>query len=263
MEQNISIKTNEYNIPGILEIPEIKQDKYPAVLFLHGFIAYKQGDGFLFEKLAKVLSKAGIASLRIDCCSCGENRRNRNQYGLCTIKKEAEEAFNYLKNLDIIDENKVGIIGHSLGGKIAIKSANLNPWLVITLGGHLADESLNTNPEYISEDKDGKKFLIVYCSDGRSEVIYDSFYKQEKEFYKIEYDSLTCPVLLCVGKKDFTVDQAMSVNYYNNLNNDNKKLLYIEDANHTFNAKTGDYTKVYELADKIVDWVNQCELPLS
>jgi len=259
MEKNIVIKCDEYNIPGVLTVPDAKQEKYPCVLMLHGFIAYKQGDGFLFEKLANVFSKAGIATLRIDCCSCGENRRNRNQYGLCTIKKEAEEAFNYLKSLEIIDENKVGIIGHSLGGKIAIKSANLNPWLVITLGGRLADKTLNANPEYIGEDKEGHKFLLVYCSDGRSEVIYDSFYQQEEEFYKKEYDSLTCPILLCVGKKDFTVDQAMSVNYYNNLNNDNKKLLYIEDANHTFNAKTGDYTKVYELADKIVEWIKSLQ----
>jgi len=259
MEKNIVIKCDEYNIPGVLTVPDAKQEKYPCVLMLHGDLAYKQGDGFLLERLANKFANENIASLRIDYCSCGENRRNRKLYGLVTVKQEVKEAINYLRSLDFIDSKMIGLLGHSMGGKLAINCNEYNPNFVITLGGYLTTLNKNINPQYIGEDKDGNKFLMVYSSDKRNEVLYESYYKQEIEFNKTAKGEVTCPILICVGKTDFTVDQAISVKYFNNLNNNNKELLYIEDANHTFNAKTGDYTKVYELADKISAWINNLQ----
>ena len=37
----------------------------------------------------------------------------------------------------------------------------------------------------------------------------------------------------------------------------NVDLLVIEKANHTFNAKTKDYTKVYELLSKMIPWLKE------
>ena len=34
-------------------------------------------------------------------------------------------------------------------------------------------------------------------------------------------------------------------------------MLVIDKANHTFNAKTGDYTKVYELLEKLIPWLKE------
>ena len=67
------------------------------MLLLHGFMSYKEGDGYLFRKTAEKFAEVGIASARIDFCSMGENRYSRVHYGTEICVKEAKTAFEYLQ----------------------------------------------------------------------------------------------------------------------------------------------------------------------
>ena len=80
MEKRIFIRCEDHDIPAVIRYPEDGQDRYPAVLLLHGFMAWKEGDGYMFGIGAEKLAANGFASMRIDFCSMGENRFSRRNY---------------------------------------------------------------------------------------------------------------------------------------------------------------------------------------
>lgn len=65
MEGRIFIPTTRgYDIPMVLVFPDGGRDRYPGMLLLHGFMAYKEGDGYLLRKIAEGLQANGIVSLK-------------------------------------------------------------------------------------------------------------------------------------------------------------------------------------------------------
>lgn len=89
----------------------------PAVLFLHGFQSSKN-DRFRFSyDLAEKLSEHGISSLRIDFRGCGDSDGELN------IENQVEDGLAALEWL-AKEHGPLAIIGRSLGGAIAVKTAH-------------------------------------------------------------------------------------------------------------------------------------------
>lgn len=246
--------TQPQPIPGIYTFPDHQSGPFPAVLMIHGFMAYKEGDGFLLTKMAEVLAKAGMASLRIDCTSMGENRNDRANYDMPHLMQDVAAAFADLKKQPEVDVNRLGLIGHSLGGRLVTLNYNLDPAFIITLNG-----ALFLTPTKIHEkDFTNQDYAIIATSDGRHELLYRNFSDLQAGYdvkeTLVNYQKYFC---VCVGKQDPTVNPQVSLDFYNKLQTPNKKLIEIEDANHTFNAKTGDYTKILETAEKVKDWLQE------
>jgi dipeptidyl aminopeptidase/acylaminoacyl peptidase len=228
------------------------------MLLLHGFMAYKEGDGYLLRKIAEGLKKNGIASARIDFCSMGENRGSRRLYGLETLVHDAKVAYQFLQAEDpLIDANRVGIMGHSLGGRVTLLSTDLEPRCIVLLNG-AANIGGGMRMKNVNEAEMKRQgYTIVETSDGRSELLFPKFYEDMDKFASndaaLRYQG---PTLVCVGLADPTVPPQVGLDFYEKYQNVNKALLTIEDANHTFNAKTGDYSKVNELIAKMNPWLD-------
>lgn len=251
ISKNIQIKNGNYIIPGTYVYPNDMNKKVPCLLLLHGFLSSKNGDGKLLVKVAEGLASNGIASLRIDFCSCGENSRDRKDYNIDNLIIETKKAYEELKNNKLIDSSRIGILGHSLGGLVSFKVADLNPKCIITLNGamksNLYEQYLNIKNEF----KDG--YYIMPQSDGRNEKLYESFYKCDNLTNNI-YPKYDGNKLMCIGESDPRILPAWQYEYARSINAD---IISIAEANHTFNAKTGDYTKVNELIDKLNVWLNE------
>lgn len=255
MEKRVFIKMDDYYIPGIFCVAEKREKKSPAVILCHGFLSYKEGDGFMFNKMASVLLDHGIASLRIDFCSMGENRNNRREYGILQMIREVECAYNWLLKQEEIDEDKVGLIGHSLGGRVAALSSSLNPCCIVSLNGALQNK-MSSMKNVNQDDLNKQGYTIVHTSDNRSELLYQKFFNDLKQAEEINaINNYRKPFLIVVGEKDPTVLPKVGLDFYDSYENDKKDLLVISDANHTFNAKTGDYTKTLEMSEKVSDWL--------
>lgn len=123
-EERVFIDCGDHDIPAVITYPDT-EGKSPCLLLLHGYMAYKEGDGYLFTKTAARCAQAGIATARIDFCSMGENRYSRENYGLKVMLQEMQTAFEYLSKLPLIDASRIGLLGHSLGGRVAFLSASL------------------------------------------------------------------------------------------------------------------------------------------
>lgn len=255
IEQRLFIPAKDHDIPMVLCLPEA-QGIYPCMLLLHGFMAWKEGDGYLFTKTAKALSDAGIASARIDFCSMGENRCSRERYGTEICLEEAETAFNYLRRHAQIDPERIGLLGHSMGGRITFLSSQLPSKCLVTFNGAVNVDKpgqmrLKGLDEKILREQG---HLLYHTSDGRTELLFPEF-ADDLQIHSDAIYSYKNPILLCIGADDPTLDPQISYDFANNCGMDNVETLVIEKANHTFNAKTGDYTKVYELLDKLTPWL--------
>ena len=228
----------------VLCVPQA-EGSYPCMLLLHGFLSYKEGDGYLLAKCAQALAKAGIASARIDFCSMGENRSSRIHYGTKIMLEETKTIYQFLQKDKRFISDRIGLLGHSFGGRIALLSTGLNPKCIVTLNRALKIQD--------QEDLSFKRICRRYTkkrpydredSDGRYELVFETFLNELDVDLgpAFEYEGNT---LVCVGDKDVTVEASLSYQIIDMLKK--ATLIEIHEADHTFLAKTGNYAKVNEL----------------
>lgn len=252
LEKRLFIPCDDHDIPMVIARPD-GEGPFPCMLLLHGFMSYKEGDGYLFTKTAEKLAEAGIASARIDFCSMGENRYSRVHYGTKICIKEAKVAFEYLQTNEHILHDRIGILGHSMGGRITFLSSELPSKCLVTLNGavNVAKRGAMKLTGLNTQEMEARGYTVYHTSDGRSELLFSKFV-EDLQIHSDAIYNYANPILVCVGADDPTVDPQVSYSFVENCGMNNVDLLVIEKANHTFNAKTKDYTKVYELLSKMI-----------
>lgn len=257
LEKRLFIPCDDHDIPMVIARPD-GEGPFPCMLLLHGFMSYKEGDGYLFTKTAEKLAEAGIASARIDFCSMGENRYSRVHYGTKICIKEAKVAFEYLQTNEHILHDRIGILGHSMGGRITFLSSELPSKCLVTLNGavNVAKRGAMKLTGLNTQEMEARGYTVYHTSDGRSELLFSKFV-EDLQIHSDAIYNYANPILVCVGSDDPTVDPQVSYSFVENCGMNNVDLLVIEKANHTFNAKTKDYTKVYELLSKMIPWLKE------
>jgi dienelactone hydrolase len=123
----VSIEGSRNNrIPAILTIPQGKQP-FPVVLIAHGHGGSKTENGG-FDILAAELARQGIVSLRMDFAGCGDNTEDFTQANrLAFMLDDVAACKAYLKTVPQADLSRLGILGYSMGGRIATVTAGRDP----------------------------------------------------------------------------------------------------------------------------------------
>ena len=104
-------------VPGTLNLPARQSDKVPAVLILHSSGGV-DGRGATY---AAALNKAGIATLEIEMFGRGQTVQTHP-----TVQQNMPHVFGalaFLASRPEIDPSRIGIMGFSWGGMLAIVSA--------------------------------------------------------------------------------------------------------------------------------------------
>ena len=129
--EEVKFRNEKDNITlaGTLTYPK-ENKKYPAVVLITGSGAQNRDEEIFNHKpflvIADHLTKNGFAVLRFDDRGFGESEGN---YSLATTMDFAEDvraAVNFLKTRNEIDNQRIGLIGHSEGGMIASIIASTN-----------------------------------------------------------------------------------------------------------------------------------------
>lgn len=112
--------TNGTMMSGLLYIPEGVTNETPApgVLAIHGYINSRETqDGFAIE-----FARRGYVTLALDQTGHGYSggAAFANGFG-------GPDGLAYLRTLDIVDKDNVGISGHSMGGWASIAAAGVYP----------------------------------------------------------------------------------------------------------------------------------------
>jgi len=90
-----------------------------GVVFFHGFTGDRMESHWLFVKCARALARAGVASLRFDFFGSGESDGTFRQATLQGEIEDARAAVNFFRRQKGIHQERIGLLGLSLGGAIA------------------------------------------------------------------------------------------------------------------------------------------------
>jgi dipeptidyl aminopeptidase/acylaminoacyl peptidase len=103
---------------GMLHIPD-PDEASPAVVIYHGFTGSHMEAHFFFAKLSRALSRAGIASLRIDFRGSGNSEGDFRDMSIGSEVEDGLAAVDFLCKQKGIDPERIGVAGLSLGGCVA------------------------------------------------------------------------------------------------------------------------------------------------
>jgi uncharacterized protein len=106
-----------------------------AFLVLHGFGGNSDSAGVL--QPTRVLSDFGYVTLRFDMRGCG---KSEGEFGRVICLEQVEDlgnALNFLARHPAVDPDRIGVIGSSFGGAVAVYAGGTNPRIaaVISNGG--------------------------------------------------------------------------------------------------------------------------------
>lgn len=118
VEKNVTVDNNRSGMPAIVHTPKDGADRCPLVVFCHSFKSDYNGCG-LFPDIAQRLAPDGIASIRMNFPGNGTSKEVFTDYTIKNMINDITMCITYMRDHYYIDTPAVGLIGHSMGGRVA------------------------------------------------------------------------------------------------------------------------------------------------
>jgi len=234
------------------------EEKSPLVLLLHGFASKKDEVGDLSKRLAQQLCEQGIGSLRIAYRGWGESKGKMTDITLATELDDIDMAYSYIENLPWVDQQRIGVVGFSMGGGLAIIDSQRNPqrykslvtWssagdfekdLKDLLGQAIFDEAAKTGMAYI--DLGWRQFTL-------GKGFFESLSEYDIAAAISQYDGA---YLAIAGSDDFS--SAYSQDYVTVSQAKPKHALIIPGADHIFGVLGDDQSTAQHVIKETVTWL--------
>ena len=292
-EESVSFTNAGYTFNGTLTLPENYTKQTPVVLMVTGS-GQQNRDEELFEHkpfavIADALARQGIASLRYDDRGWGDKSVNFANFTTDDFRQDAAAALPLLRKRF----NKVGILGHSEGGTIAMMLAaegkvdfivslagmaisgketlvmqNRQAMSSIGLPKDIVDSYCATISNILNEIANGKKtseITIDGVPDNLKPILKKSLEQANSPYIRhfITVDAskqlskIKCPVLALNGTKDTQVDCAANTTLLEKgLINSKHTIKKIEGANHLFqHCTTGNVVEYQQIEETIASEV--------
>lgn len=126
MQENVTFTSDGLKISGTLCLPDNapKGKKLACVMVLHGFGSNKTSDNVKIP--CQMLNEWGYAALGFDMRGCGESEGTRANLICLEQVADTRNAVTYLQSRADIDPGKIGVLGSSFGGAVAVYSAGVD-----------------------------------------------------------------------------------------------------------------------------------------
>ncbi len=243
-ENPFKISSGDGWIVGITHKPA---ERAPLVLMLHGYTGSHIEDRRLYVDIARRLCAAGIGAVRFDYRGHGDSSGEFEDFDIDEAIRDAENAFAYASSLSFADRERIGILGLSMGGYIAVKLASeVNAKSVVLMSPGLRVPAINfdvpTRDGYIYMDA-----LRIRAENAKRVVQHMS-----GEAYELA-PRLNQPFLIIHAKDDPVVPFSSSEGFIERLGSKNKRLLSFEKGGHVLS----DYDVRRKAYSEIVDWFSK------
>ena len=292
-EESVSFTNAGYTFNGTLTLPENYTKQTPVVLMVTGS-GQQNRDEELFEHkpfavIADALARQGIASLRYDDRGWGDKSVNFANFTTDDFRQDAAAALPLLRKRF----NKVGILGHSEGGTIAMMlAAEGKTDFIVSLAGmaisgketlvmqnrqamssiglpkDIVDSYCATISNILNEIANGKKtseITIDGVPDNLKPTLKKSLEQANSPYIRhfITVDAskqlskIKCPVLALNGTEDTQVDCAANTTLLEKgLINSKHTIKKIEGVNHLFqHCTTGNVVEYQQIEETIASEV--------
>ncbi len=210
MQEKLFIKNNRgLKLAAILHRPESKsRQKFPAVIVLHGFTGYKEEEHV--AGLSSDLEKNGFVAIRFDASGFGESEGTLSQdYLFSNYLQDTECVYKFLRSQEYIDKNRIGVVGHSWGGKMCVifgaKHSELRAIVPIQAPNKLRYS--NGTKALIAIWKDKYWREKVSSKYGKIRVPFGIITDDDKFDTVNAAREIKSPILFILGKKDDVIPQ--------------------------------------------------------
>lgn len=294
-EESVSFTNAQYTFNGTLTLPENYSKNTPVVLMVTGSGQQDRDEELFSHKpfavIADALARQGIASLRYDDRGWGDKSVNFADFTTDDFRQDAAAALPLLRKRF----NKVGILGHSEGGTIAMMLAaegkadfivslagmaisgketlimqNRQAMSAIGLPKETVDSYCNSISKALDEIASGKKANEINIDDvpvALKPVTIKALQQADtpyiRHFLTVDVGKLLpkikCPVLALNGTKDTQVDcDANTTRIEKGLANCKHSIKKIDGVNHLFqHCNTGIVTEYQQIEETIAPEVLQ------
>ena len=257
MEKPVTFKNLGQQLIGILHVPDKLnvKERAPAIAMFHGFTGHKSEAHRLFVKVARSLCEAGFIVLRFDFRGSGDSEGDFENMTVPGEVNDAKMSISFLEEQPGVDKEKIGVIGLSLGGRVAaiLASEDRRVKFVILYSPALGP----LRERFISQLNDESlKDLDL----GESVEVSAGWYLKKPFFDTVDdpvplevMDRIKVPILIIHGDNDQVVPIEESKRGYEIIKDLNEKneLYIIKGGDHTFSNK--EHTS--QLIDKTLKWL--------
>ncbi len=254
-EQDIMIDAGDHQIPATLTVPQgAEGETFPAVVMLHGNGSTRHEAGNAYDYTAPEMAKAGIATIRYDYIGNGDSTEDYIDFTYDKGIADAICCYEYLKGVEAVDIERVGIMGWSQGGRLTLLTAARNDVFKSALTWAGAFEQKDESAEY-----------QIALENGYYEVVYDwrEPLKQSPAYYEcamgIDYHkeaaNVEVPYLIIQGTDDTSVVPETALEIQKALvSSPNAPIYWVENCDHTFNVFSGDTSALEETTAATITW---------
>jgi uncharacterized protein len=128
MEHHFTIQSEQLELAATIHYPSRertsgREERFPLIIICHGFVGNKIGVDRLFVKAARELCRDGYMVLRFDYGGCGESTGEYGAGGLEVLIAQTRHVLDYAVEIDCVDPTRITLLGHSLGGAVALLTA--------------------------------------------------------------------------------------------------------------------------------------------
>jgi pimeloyl-ACP methyl ester carboxylesterase len=230
----------------------LRKDGDQTLIFLHGW----RSEGAVWKNIAQNLKSDGIAIYALDLPGFGSSAIPKEAL---TIEDYADVVIKFIEKLKL---KNIILVGHSFGGRIAIKLSAMHPELIDKLvlvdsAGLILKKNKNAFLKFLSLPI--KPFFKPRFMQGLRRKIYrkmgsedylatpylkETYLKTVKEDLRKHFPNIIVPTLIIWGKED----QETPLRYAEIMNNEikNSKKVILDGAGHfSFIDKPDEFIKEF------------------
>lgn len=258
MIKPVTFTNQGQQIIGILHIPDkLKPNmKAPGIVMLHGFTGNKTEAHRLFVHVARSLCNSGYVVLRFDFRGSGDSDGEFEDMTLPGEVSDAERALTFLIRRRFVDNEKIGVIGLSMGGRVATILAYIDRRVKFAVLYSAALGPLGKR--FLSQ---ASKEALEKLNSGEPLEIPGGWYLKKTFFDTVDYivpldimGSIKIPMLIMHGDKDEVIPLEEAKKGYELVKdlNDRNEFHVVKGGDHTFSKR--EHT--LEVIEKTLKWTN-------
>lgn len=235
---HISFNVDNLKLDATIFYPSQKQDKNPAILFVHGWTSEKERS----YQYAEALPRLGFICFLFDMRGHGKSEGDIKAFTIKQFLEDVLAAYDYLVTVDGVDKDNISAIGSSFGSYlITLLSEKRN----------VKNLSMRVPADYPNEEFEQSKYKAS-GSDNPQIVSWRTQARKPDETYALQaLHKFNGNIQIIESEKDTVVPHQTSQNYVNDVTNkSNLTHIVIKDAPHSI--KEGRFRN--EVEKVLVDW---------
>jgi len=143
------IPSRGLEVPATFVHPVVQDgNKVPLVVMAHGHGGTREEAG-AFARVAEELGKNGIASVRVDFSGCGDSTEPFTENVLSNMLADIRASREFAVAHPAIDSGRVGILGYSMGGRLAMLATEEDDYSAVVLWTPVASKGVESMIEFL------------------------------------------------------------------------------------------------------------------